>query len=652
MILSLDRVFAGYRLQRRLGGGGMGEVYLAFNDAGDSVALKLIPVRDDSDSRDIVKAERVGAHLQQLLGASDPHVPAVHAVGESEGYFFIEMEYVAGHDLAELIANGMAPERAARIAREVASFLERAHTFNASIEGKEFGALVHADLKPKNIRLTADDAVKVLDFGISKALSLTGRLTTAAFGSRFYMSPEWLDTGRLDRHVDLWALGVVLYEMIAGRLPYQTDSVRDLERQFREGRPPLPLPGTCPESLRRIVFKILAPEVTARYQTAGAIREDLDAWIGGQSTTADAEWAQRLTDEATRRTPRPSQAEAAPDATRRTIPPPIVPTPDGDATTRMAPPPVLAPPFLGTTDTAINTPAPPASKRARWLPRVGLLVGVLLIANEYSACRTASAMRADLPTKDVSDIDEAWQRFDALRTRSMLGMGYRPASRAMRDALATHAERVMADFRQDRPTVRERQWQQARTWLAHALQLDAGDAGLTARLRYCEAQLNRIDGEARLKTRRQEADRLLHDAVYRFEEAARLDRSWPDPWLGLLRTYIVGLDDPARAVEALNEAERRGHRAGRREFMQLGEAHAALADRSRRECDKLPMDQQCGCLQRTAETSRQSVGWFQRVPSDPDASRGIVRAHERQLAIDERLYELGCTEAVPDATHH
>ncbi len=653
MILSLDRVFAHYRLQRRLGGGGMGEVYLATTDDGRYVALKLIPIRDDSDSRDIVAAERVGAQLQQLFGASDPHVPAVHAVGEHDGYFFIEMEYIDGHDLEELIASGMAPGRAAGIAREVALFLERAHGFNANVGGREFGALVHADLKPRNIRINSDDAVKVLDFGISKGLSLTGRLTTAAFGSRLYMSPEWLDTGRLDRHVDLWALGVVLYEMLAGHLPYKTESARDLELQLRDGRPPLPLPETCPVSLQRVVLKMLASALPARYESAAAIRADLDAWLEGRSTSADEEWARRLTDEATRRTPRPPTADApalpvAADATRRTVPPPILPTPDGESTTRLAPGPVAPPPFLGTTDTtALPRPAPSLTRAQVWLRRAFMAMVLGLVVNEYAACRAASTLRAELPTREAADLDDAWLRYQAVRTRSLLGMGYRPASGAMREALVTNAERIIADFRHDRPTVRERQWQQARTWLAGALRLDAGDAALTARLRYCEGQLSRIDGEARMRTKRQEADRLLHDAVSRFEEATRLDRSWPDPWLGLLRTYIYGLDDPARAVEALNEAERRGHRAGRREFVQLGESHFALAERSRRECDKLPAEQQCGCLQRADASYRQSVSWFERVTSDADASRSLVRAHDRQLAAASRIYELGCTADLP-----
>lgn len=624
----------------------MGEVYLAQTEDDRQVALKLIPIRDDRDSRDIVAAERVGARLQQLFGSSDPHVPQVFNAGEAGGYFFIEMEYVDGHDLAELIPSGLTPTQAGRIASELAAFLEKAHGFSAQVEGREFRALVHADLKPKNIRINSGAEVKVLDFGIAKGLSLTGRLTTAAFGSRLYMSPEWLDTGRLDHHVDLWALGVVLYEMIAGHTPYRTENERQLELALRSGTPPLPLPDTCPLSLRRITFKALAPNLQWRYPTAATFKADLEAWLVGQPTTADAEAATGR-DEATRRTASQPGDAAGTEATRRTTSP-APPLGEDVATVRTQPsqPPGSAP---GGPPLEPATSARPASSPwRRWGPRLALAAVLFVIANEYMACHAAATLRGDLPTRDASNLDAAWDRYEALGHRSLLGFARLQVKRPMQDALVTNATRVIDDFRHDRPIVRERQWQQARTWLGHALQLGPGNTALVARLRYCEAQLSRIDGEARLASGlRQEADRHLHDAVSRFEEAARLDKAWPDPWLGLLRTYIYGLEDLSKASAALNEAERRGHRAGRREFLQLGEAYLGQADRGRRECDLLPAGPRCACLQRTSALYGQAIAWFERVDRDADTSRGLVRAHARQAAVGTKLADSGCGWLVP-----
>ena len=213
----------------------------------------------------------------------------------------------------------------------------------------------------------------------------------------------------------------------------------------------------------------------------------------------------------------------------------------------------------------------------------------------------------------------------------------------MRDTLVTHADRVIADFRQDRPTVRERQWEQARTWLGNALRLDPRNDVVLSRLRYCEGQLSRIDGEARVRGgQRQDADRLLHDAVARFDESAKLDRSWPDPWLGLLRTYIVGLEDLDKAVGALNEAERRGHRGGRREFAMLGDAHAGARPATRASAIGCPTNVRAPCLQRSEELFRQSVSWFERVEASPESSRALMKAHAGLAAVSERRTQLMC----------
>ena len=162
------------------------------------------------------------------------------------------MEYLDGENLSDVIARGAVPaERAVTIAIELCAFLEAAHSFEAVIEGRKLRSLVHGDLKPQNVRITSDGSVKVLDFGIAKALSLSRKVTRNDFGTRPYLSPERLDgDGDVDEFADLWAVGVMLYEMIRGTRPYDAPDTQRLERIIRSRRPPQPLDRPMPGGSR------------------------------------------------------------------------------------------------------------------------------------------------------------------------------------------------------------------------------------------------------------------------------------------------------------------------------------------------------------------------------------------------------------------
>jgi hypothetical protein len=274
-----------------------------------------------------------------------------------------------------------------------------------------------------------------------------------------------------------------------------------------------------------------------------------------------------------------------------------------------------------------------------------ILAGLVLAlaANEYVACRSARELRAQLPTLQDSELEGAWTRYASIRERS-LGLASGRVSEPLVSALLVHADRVIADFRHERPTVREKQWDQARTWLSYASRIQPSNERIVARLRYCEGHLARINGEARLRdsSRRPQAERYLHDAVTRFEEAARLDRSWPDPWLGLLRTHIYGHEDADKGVEALNEAARRGYRPGRREFAQVGDAYQAKAERGRRDCDSAAEDRRCACLLRCADAYRQAISWYGRAEGFAETSRAISRADDGLETVTDRMLETGC----------
>ena len=185
MIAPAGRTLGKYEILRKLGRGGMADVYLAQDtELGYSVALKLIEHAADADTRDSIEAERSGAVLQARLAAIDPRVVRVFGSGDVDGFFFVAMEYIDGQDLAELMTRGrLEIEFAADVAIAVAETLEHAHTLETTIDGKDFQGIVHGDIKPKNIRIDSHGNVRVLDFGIAKALSLSRRLTRNEFGS-------------------------------------------------------------------------------------------------------------------------------------------------------------------------------------------------------------------------------------------------------------------------------------------------------------------------------------------------------------------------------------------------------------------------------------------------------------------------------------
>ena len=180
---------------------------------------------------------------------------------------------------------------------ELCRFLEEAQPSGAVIDERSLRSLLHGDLKPRSVRITADGQVKVLDFGIAKALSLSRKVTRNDFGSVAYLSPERLESGEVDAHTDFWAVGVLLYEMVSGAPPFRAADTRRLERQILSRCPPPPLEGTS-IGLQGVVAKLLSPRVAERYETAQAIGEDLERVASGATTRAEQEgWPGRAVDD-------------------------------------------------------------------------------------------------------------------------------------------------------------------------------------------------------------------------------------------------------------------------------------------------------------------------------------------------------------------
>ena len=274
-----------------------------------------------------------------------------------------------------------------------------------------------------------------------------------------------------------------------------------------------------------------------------------------------------------------------------------------------------------------------------------VVVGIGIVGNEAVVWSAAKELRVKLATGENSDVQGVWDRYQDLSQRSLLGIGTAGVKGPLKERLRTQADRVIADFRQDEPTVREAQWRDAATWLTDLLHLDPGDRAATARLRYCEGQLQRITGEAR-KRKKQPATQQLRDAVSRFEEASRLDSRWPDPYLGLARTFVYGLDDIDKAVSAMHEAEQRGYRPGNRELVQLADGYRNRADRMRREAQSVKgLEQERACLEKAASDYTQAIEIYGKAIGFGEASSAMRVTQVRLDDVQKRLTQLSQAES-------
>ncbi len=275
---------AHYHATVRLGAGGMGEVYRATDSRlGREVALKVLRDELTRDPDGLARFER---EARLLAGLQHSNIAVIHGMETSDGVRALVMELVEGHSLDERIKQGPLPlEEVLPLARQVADALEYAH---------ERG-IIHRDLKPANVMVTPDGQVKILDFGLAKALgaepgpspSDTAQTMTVAqtaqtvkgmiMGTAAYMSPEQARGKAVDRRTDIWAFGCVLYEMLAGRRAFAGDTVTDTLATVLQGEPDWSgLPASTPEVVTQLVRRCLDKDSKRRLQAIGEARVMLD----------------------------------------------------------------------------------------------------------------------------------------------------------------------------------------------------------------------------------------------------------------------------------------------------------------------------------------------------------------------------------------
>jgi len=269
----IGRQFGTYRIEKEIGAGGMGEVYLAKDEKlNRKVALKILPAEYTSNDE---RVKRFGLEARAISALNHPNIVTIHDVGTSDGVNYIATEFVEGKTLREIIGEKPKLNEILDIMMQVCDALAAAH--NAKI--------IHRDIKPENIMLRPDGYVKILDFGLAK-LSEIDLNTMRNFnqtakgiiiGTPAYMSPEQVTDDNVDHRTDLWSVGVVLYELLTGVNPYKKDSRQSTFQAILTEQPPLASTINTEVSgeLDRIIYKALEKDADVSYQTATDLRADL-----------------------------------------------------------------------------------------------------------------------------------------------------------------------------------------------------------------------------------------------------------------------------------------------------------------------------------------------------------------------------------------
>ena len=271
-MIQIGKIFAGrYRIVKQIGRGGMADVYLAKDLIldGEEVAVKVLRTNYQTDPIAVARFQREARAMADL---NHPHIVRITDIGEEDGQQYLAMEYVAGLDLKRYIKEHypLSNEEAVRIMGQILLAMRLAHT----------RGIVHRDLKPQNILLTPDGTAKVTDFGIAVAFAETSLTqTNSMLGSVHYLSPEQARGSKATVQSDIYAMGIIFYEMLTGHIPYDGDSAVTIALQHFQK----PLPSvidenpSVPQALENVVIKATAKKLTDRYQSVAEMYVDLSS---------------------------------------------------------------------------------------------------------------------------------------------------------------------------------------------------------------------------------------------------------------------------------------------------------------------------------------------------------------------------------------
>ncbi len=277
--LTTGSTFAGrYQIIEELGKGGMGRVYKVLDiETNEKIALKLIKPEIASDKKTV---ERFRNELTTARKIVHKNVCRMFDLGRDKGSYYITMEYISGQDLKALVrqTGQLTVGKSISISKQICSGLAEAHSLG----------VVHRDLKPNNIMIDRGGNAKIMDFGIARAVK--GKSITDAgvmIGTPEYMSPEQVEAKEVDQRSDIYSLGIILYEMVTGQLPFEADTpfAVGVKHKSEPPKPPKEFNPQIPDDLNRVILKCLAKEKQGRYQSAKELRSELENIEKGIPTT-------------------------------------------------------------------------------------------------------------------------------------------------------------------------------------------------------------------------------------------------------------------------------------------------------------------------------------------------------------------------------
>lgn len=278
-----------YRVVEKLGSGGMADVYKAVDEVlGRTVAVKVLHPQYATEPSFVARFRQ---EAQAAANLSHPSIVNMYDWGREGDTYYIVMEYVAGTDLKTLLKERgpLDPMKAAEYAAQVCGALSVAHGYD----------VIHRDIKPHNIVLMPDGTVKVMDFGIARAGNTTMTQTGSVLGTAQYVSPEQAQGKPLGPASDLYSLGVTLYELVTGKLPFEGDTpvATALMHVNDEPVPPRVLRPSVPPALEAVILRAMRKNPADRYQSASEMREDLRRVLAGETAVGGAYGAPGATDE-------------------------------------------------------------------------------------------------------------------------------------------------------------------------------------------------------------------------------------------------------------------------------------------------------------------------------------------------------------------